>query len=142
MRLATRTALLAGFLGLFVGAVTCAAIYQFLLAPQDIGSVLSLAIALGAATSIAAFAVTLPVVNWRLSHSKTPLGPWVGGLLGLLVLSVVTFIHAWLYPGASGVVASFLGQFVVALIVAGWLAVLIGSAVGYYVDRMVDPTAA
>jgi len=63
------------------------------------------------------------------------MGSLWGACLGLLVLALVTLVHAAVSPGASGWMASFAVQLLVALALLGWLAALLGALLGSYINR-------
>jgi riboflavin transporter FmnP len=143
MRFPTRAALLAAGLGLVTGTAAGVGIYHFLLRPDLLVlPVLLVGIALGAATSAVASIVTYLLVRWRLAISAPPMGVWLGACMGFVVLAFVTLGHAIFNPGAAGVLASFLGQFTVAVIVVGWLALLSGAALGYHINRISERSGA
>ena len=132
-----RAALLASSAGFVLGACSGVAIYGFLLRPDlSLVALLIPGVALGAATAIIGFGVVFLFVRWRLARARQPMGPLWGACLGLLVLALVTLVHAAVSPGASGWMASFAVQFLIALALLGWLAALLGALLGSRINRL------
>lgn len=131
-------ALLAATTGFIAGCASGASIYHFLLRPDlSFSAHLLIGIALGLVTSVIGFAVVLLFVRWRLASEMPAMGPLPGACLGVLVLALVTLVHAAVSPGASGWLVSFTGQFLAALVLVGWLALLLGVVLGRHINRVV-----
>jgi len=131
-----RAALTASSAGFVIGACSGVSIYGLLLRPDlSFGALLVPGVALGAATAVFGFGVVFLFVRWRLANSRRPMGSLWGACLGLLVLALVTLVHAAVSPGASGWMASFAVHLLVALALLGWLAALLGALLGSYINR-------
>ena len=136
MRVPMRAALLTASAGLLVGFACGATIYGFLLRPDlPFSASLVSGVVLGGATAVFGFAVVFIFVHWRLANSMPPMGSWWGASLSVVVVALVTLIHALVAAGADGWVLSFIGQFFFAMVLVGWLAILLGVALGRHINR-------
>jgi hypothetical protein len=137
MQLPARAALLAATVGLVAGGVVGACIYAFLLRPDLPRSHLIMPSALLAgATAAAGAIVVFGFVRWRQRNGRLTVGRVAGAVIGVVVLALVTLVHAAAAPGADGLLVSFLGQFAAALLLVGWLAAALGVALGRFINQM------
>jgi hypothetical protein len=137
MQSATRAALLAAYVGVAAGSVVGACIYAFLLRPDLPASSLVLPSALlGLVTGATSFVVVFGLVYWLHRKARAAIGQVAGAGAGVCVLALVTLAHAAVAPGADGWLLSFLGQFSLAVVLVGWLAVSLGVALSRYINRL------
>ncbi|MDQ2075159.1 hypothetical protein [Marinimicrobium sp. ABcell2] len=94
-----------------------------------------------ACSGLLAFVLTALWVEKRISRTLPPLGFFRGGLLAILVLVLATAIHAFLYSGAGGFIASLSGQILFALLTIGWLVFLFGGLAGFVINLLFIPNS-
>lgn len=51
---------------------------------------------------------------------------WLGGVQALVIFILSTILHASLFPGSGGILASIVGQTIFALIMFGWVIFILG----------------
>jgi hypothetical protein len=82
------------------------------------------------------FAFTRVVCTLRIEYQRPVLGAARASLIGLITLWLSTVLHAAIFPGASGVIMSIIGQLVMATLFFGLVVAIFGAIAGFVVEKL------
>lgn len=132
MQLATKTGLFAAG----AACVTAGGLIILLYGWFELPALLMATLGFGVLAAAVSFVVVFFTVSRHIGRFLPVLGAARGAALAVLTFMLCLIPHAVIFSGSGGFVPSLIGQFVLGLVLFGWLVAIVGALVGYATDRV------